>query len=925
MKKKKHPLVTGVLCLLLCLTFTQKSPAQNTIILRVLFLDESSHNPLSQVKLCLEEIQLCAFSDSKGTIELSTIPMGIFTLVIELNDYQTKKIRIDFSKNQNLDLGTIYLSKEIFFSENENTILLNESDFLEDDVGGSENITGNLQSYKTIFAQTAAFNFSPARFKIRGYDSKENTISINGIPMNKLYDGRPQWSNWGGLNDVLRNQEIIETLNTPNTNFGLLGGSVNFNIKASEYRPGTNVSIANTNGSYQGRIMVSHISEKTKKNWTFISAASHRFAKNGFVEGTSYQSWAGLFTAEKEFHPNHSLQFTAISTPTARGKSSPNTEETFRIKGAKYNPYWGFQNGEIRNSRVQKVWEPILILSHYWKKSEKTSFQTSASYQFGFISNSRLGYANVQNPDPTYYQKLPSYFFRFPNDPNYESAYLALENLQNNGQMDWNQFYESNLTTQYANYYLYEDRNEDKTFHLKSTIQQQINSKIKTTYSIRFQNLTSLNYAKILDVFGENGFTDIDTYETGEAQQSNLKTPNRTVTTGDDFSYKYQLFSKIISAFSQIEIREKKWEGFMAAKITNQTLQRNGLYQNGNYAETSYGLSDKLNFTNFQFKSGMLFKLNGRNLINANAAYISRAPFIKNSFSNLRISNEKSPNSSNEKQFSGEVKYQYRSPNLKGTISVYHSQFTQGTETSFGYASGLFGDQADFIGQILTNIEKKHQGIEASLEWQATQTLKFYTVAAIGNYEYTNNPTFYIESTQFSAEEKEYGKTFLKNTKIGGSPQNAYSLGFQYRDPSYWWYSLNANYLHNNYLQTAPLLRTEKFYLDADGTPYINPETQKEVTKQEVESLLEQEKFDGVLLVNLVGGKSWKIRKSYLSLFASFSNVLNKTYKTGGFEQSRNASFPKLQADKNLDKPLFNPKYWFGFGSTYYLIVSYRF
>jgi hypothetical protein len=26
--------------------------------------------------------------------------------------------------------------------------------------------------------------------------------------MNKIYDGRPQWGEWGGLNDALRNQEF---------------------------------------------------------------------------------------------------------------------------------------------------------------------------------------------------------------------------------------------------------------------------------------------------------------------------------------------------------------------------------------------------------------------------------------------------------------------------------------------------------------------------------------------------------------------------------------------------------------------------------------------------------------------------------------------------------------------------------------------
>ena len=34
------------------------------------------------------------------------------------------------------------------------------------------------------------------RFRIRGLDNEYGVTMINGIAMNKLYDGRPQWSNW---------------------------------------------------------------------------------------------------------------------------------------------------------------------------------------------------------------------------------------------------------------------------------------------------------------------------------------------------------------------------------------------------------------------------------------------------------------------------------------------------------------------------------------------------------------------------------------------------------------------------------------------------------------------------------------------------------------------------------------------------------
>ncbi|MBL4905485.1 MAG: TonB-dependent receptor, partial [Flavobacteriaceae bacterium] len=88
--------------------------------------------------------------------------------------------------------------------------------------------------------------------------------------------------------------------------------------------------------------------------------------------------------------------------------------------------------------------------------------------------------------------------------------------------------------------------------------------------------------------------------------------------------------------------------------------------------------------------------------------------------------------------------------------------------------------------------------------------------------------------------------------------------------------------------------------------------------------LLKQEKFDSYMVVNAVGGKSWKIDNFYVSVFASVSNLLNVNYKTGGFEQGRNANFRELRDDKALDKPIFGAKYWYGRGTTYFLNLNVR-
>ena len=88
---------------------------------------------------------------------------------------------------------------------------------LSDDGETLSSSTGLLQATRDIFLTRAAFDFSQAFFRVRGYDSKEGQVLINGLAMNKFFDGRPQWNNWGGLNDVVRNQEFTsgETVSVP--------------------------------------------------------------------------------------------------------------------------------------------------------------------------------------------------------------------------------------------------------------------------------------------------------------------------------------------------------------------------------------------------------------------------------------------------------------------------------------------------------------------------------------------------------------------------------------------------------------------------------------------------------------------------------------------------------------------------------------
>lgn len=916
MKKVKTALTGFLLCFSLGFTIAQNVSGK--------IIDVRSSNPLKGVSVKVENTSIFTETNSDGNFNLEVFNAKNATLKIEFIGYETQLISIDFENNAAVDLGIIFLREMLAETQNEGIVALSDDDLSEDGERSADYVAGIFQSSQDAFLRAAAFNFSQAWFKVRGFDSAKGTILINGIEMNKMLDGRPQWSNWGGLNDVFRNQEFTSGIRINEHTFGSVLGTTSFNTRASSYQPVSKFSASSTNRSYTGRAMATYASGLTKRNWAYTVSASGRMANEGYNEGTSYNSWSAFAAVEKVFSAKNSLNLTAFASSNRRGKSSPNTQEVFDLKGLKYNAYWGNYNGEQRNSRIKEVMEPVVMLSHFYT-SEKTQIQTTAAFQFGHIGNSRLGYFNVPNPDPTYWRYLPSNYVQYQDNLDYENAYLAEQEFLKNGQINWFNLYQTNLYNGNALYYLYEDRTDDTQLSITSKINAKIGNNSNFYGGVAFRNVVSNNYAQMRDLLGGNGFTDLDPFATGNAQQNDLNNPNRVVLENEAFQYNYTINAFDIQAFTQFEKSSQKADYFISARVNNAKYSRNGLYKNGTYADNSYGKSETITFTNFSFKGGLTYKITGRHLIEFNAAQVSTPPTIKNSFANARVNNTITPNLKSEVLQTADINYLVRLPKILGRVTAYYAKISDAIETSFYFAQGLLGNQADFVNEIMTGIEKKHFGAELSAEYQATSTIKLLGAGAWGQFTYNNNPQLYLLSETFIDENSDFGQAFLKNYKVSGTPQQAYSLGFEYRDPDFWWFQVNTNYLTNNYLDVSPLLRTANFYTDADGVPFIDSKTGAFVTQEQVANLLQQEKFDDAFLVNVVGGKSWKINDKYIGFFAGINNVLGEVFKTGGFEQARKSNYPEFKRDKELEMPVFGPKYYYGNKATYYLNVYVRF
>ncbi len=915
----------SVFILLLGLFMITTAFAQQTII-KGSVKDAATNQPIPDVTITIENTSFSTKTNANGEFSFTrNIPLGEQVLNVSKAGYITARYPIVVNEGSTVDISDMSLKIDVSDSVDLFTITLSD-DELNDDFSGADNISGLLQSSRDVFLRTAAFEFGQSFFRVRGLDSENGTVLINGIEMNKMFNGRPQWSNWGGMNDVLRNQEFTNGIPPSAYNFGGVLGTTNINVRASQYRKGGRITYSSSNRSYTNRLMASYSSGVVEGGWAYSLSIGRRWGDEGFQDGTFYDANSFFASVEKQLGDDHSLNLTGIYAPNRRGKSSPNTQEIYDLKGIKYNEFWGWQDDEKRNSRVRRTEEPIIMLNHYWDINDRTTLNTNFALQFGELGNSRLDFPGGANPSPGYYQKLPSYWLADNDGPDYTNAYLYEQEFINNGQINWNDIYDANLTNNaagsYAAYILFEDRSDDTQFTANTILNTEINDNVTLIGSLNYRSLKSENFAEITDMLGSTtGYLNVDAFD---GYQFDLQNPDQVVGEGDKFRYNFNLHADVLSAHAQALFKYNKIDFYVAGSFTNTQYQREGLYQHEAFPDNSLGKGRKLKFNGLGAKAGFTYKLTGKHLFDVNAAYIAKAPSLRNTFSNSRenhnvVGDISGIDITEEKISSFDASYIFRSPIVKARLTGYYTTSQDANEISFFFADGIGGDNTAFVQEILQGVDKKYFGGELGIEAQVTTTIKLKGAASVGQFTYDNNPNLLLTSDDLDNGFENFGEANLKDYKLAGGPQRAFSVGFEYRDPEYWWFGATANMFSNTYLDISPLIRTRNFYTDSDGLPFndYDPDLARE--------LLKQEEFDDYLTVNAIGGKSWKIGDYFVGFFASINNILDKEYKTGGFEQGRNANFRELRDDNANPKRVFGPRYWYGRGTTYFVNVYFRF
>src|SRR5690606_25802424 len=284
-------------------------------------VDSKSQRPMANVIVSVQNTILSVTTDPTGQFTIENVDQGDKLVSLKSAGYRDQLLPVKVVAGTTVDLGTVVMEEDITQEQELSLITITEND-LGDDNSGSESTAGLLQASRDTYQQAAAFNWGQARFRIRGLDNEYGTTMINGIVMNKINDGRPQWGNWGGLNDATRNQEFTMGLAPSDYTFGGILGTQEINTRASIYRPGTRISYAGICSNYNYRMMGTHASGMNSDGWAYVISASRRWATEGYFEGTDYSANSVFASVEKKINDKHSLNFTSIFAQNERGRNS---------------------------------------------------------------------------------------------------------------------------------------------------------------------------------------------------------------------------------------------------------------------------------------------------------------------------------------------------------------------------------------------------------------------------------------------------------------------------------------------------------------------------------------------------------------------------------------------------------------------------
>ncbi|RKE03321.1 TonB-dependent receptor [Marinifilum flexuosum] len=676
------------------------------------------------------------------------VPQGTSKIVVSFVGFLDKEIALSGAQ----DLGTIKLESDAV-GLNEVSVMASivtdrqtpvsvstiSTELIENKLGTQE-FPEILKSTPSIYTSKEGGGFGDASVYVRGFDSNNVGVLINGIPVNDMESGKVYWSNWAGLSDVTRTMQVQRGLGASKLGLSSVGGTINVLLKSSDAKKGgvVKTSVANDGRKKQ---LFSVSTGLMDNGWAVTLLGSHTYGSM-WAKGTEFDAWAYYANISKKINEKHSLAFMITGAPqwhNQRGNKHTIQQYRDHKDEFKYNSDYGIRDGKEYGGAYGYNYyhKPQAQLNHYWNIDDKTNLTTSLYASIGSGGGRRVDGA----------QK------KWLGVDRYTGADYDETMRTGDGLLDFDGVAARNATyvAEGSQAIIGNSVNNHTWVGLLSTFTKDIEN-IKLTAGFDGRYYKGEHYKEIDDLLGGAFFLD------GHKNRDDYTKLKK----GDKYSYYNDGEVLYTGVFGQGEYVADDYSAFVSAAISRKAYKRVDYF---NYLPGEQE-SDWEDFFPWNVKAGFNYKINSVHNVFVNGGYVQRSPYFRNVF--LNYTNEVNENVKYEKIITAELGYGYTSTNFDAKVTAYWTNWIDK-----GLVMSLQGQTAN-----ITGLNQLHKGIEIEATYKPSKKLTVKGMLSVGDWVYEDDVNFslYDDNNVLIDEFNAY----IKDVHVGNSAQLTGALEINY-------------------------------------------------------------------------------------------------------------------------------------------------
>jgi iron complex outermembrane receptor protein len=676
------------------------------------------------------------------------------TIVISFIGFQSKEVSFSSS---NAKLGTIQLQEDDSLDE----IILTATSFAIDrktpvavstiksaDIErklGSQEFPEVLKSTPGVYATKSGGGFGDGRINLRGFNSENVAVMINGVPVNDMENGRVFWSNWAGLSDVTSAMQVQRGLGASKVAVPSIGGTINILSKTSDVQKGGNIIASTGNDGYQKYGFT--LSTGLMDNGLAATVSFAKIEGEGYVDGTQFKGFNYFVNLSKEINENHKLSFTSFGAPQRHGqRQNRSTIDTYRNaeSGNRFNPDWGYKNGQVTHIEDNFYHKSQTSLNHYWTMSDVSSLSTAVYASFGTGGGGGTAGTN---------RDLFSVRLGGSDQP------VDLDNIVEINRANGALGSEAILRA---------SRNDHQWYGVLSTFKTKVSDNLDLIAGLDWRTYTGKHFREVTDLLGGQYYFD----------DNNVNNPNAALSVGDKMGYNNDGQVGWLGFFGQLEYGTDNFNAFVSTSIQKTSYQRIEyfLYDLSTEAGRDLATSDKINLNGYSLKGGANFKLDDVQNVFANIGYFERPAIftaVFNGFNNTKVNAD----AENEKVFSMELGYGLRGEKFAANVNLYRTQWNDRTFTRNIRATEPGAE--DYTANLL-GVNALHQGVEFDFTYKYSNKLNFTGMLSLGDWKWDNDLD---DVPVFDENQNEVDRISLpiQGLRVSDAAQTTAALGMLYK------------------------------------------------------------------------------------------------------------------------------------------------